>query len=80
MQNWSDITSSASTSLSHTFTGLTDGTNYEYRVRAVNATGHSADSDDSDAVQPGAATLTRELGGGRHGDADAGPTMASTGG
>ena len=56
--NWTDISNSGSTSLSHTFTGLTDGTNYQYRVRAVNATGHSADSEDSDAVQPGAATLT----------------------
>ena len=55
---WTDISNSASTSLSHTFGSLTDGTSYQYKVRAVNATGESAESDASDAVQPGAATLT----------------------
>ena len=50
--------SETSTSLSHTFTGLTNGTSYQYKVRAVNATGNSAGSDASDAVQPGAVTLS----------------------
>ena len=36
--DWTDI-SSTSTSLSHTFTGLTDGTDYQFKVRASNATG-----------------------------------------
>ena len=57
-QNWSDISNSGSTSLSHTFTGLTDGTNYQYKVRAVNATGESAESAASTAVAPLGETLT----------------------
>ena len=55
--NWSDI-SETSTSLSHTFTGLTNGTNYQYKVRAVNATGNSAESDASTAIAPKEITLT----------------------
>ena len=50
-QDWSDFSNSGSTSLNHTFTGLTDGTSYQYKVRAVNASGESAASDASDAVQ-----------------------------
>ena len=57
-QNWSDISNSGSTSLSHTFTGLTDGTNYQYKVRAENATGFSAESAASTAVAPLSETLT----------------------
>ena len=55
--SWTTI-SSTSTSLSHTVTGLTDGTNYQFKVRAVNATGNGADSDASATVQPKAVTLT----------------------
>ena len=62
-QNWSDISNSGSTSLTHTFTGLTDGTNYQYKVRAVNATGESAESAASTAVAPLGETLTAS---GRH--------------
>ena len=36
--DWTDI-SLTSTSLSHTVSGLTDGTDYQFKVRAVNATG-----------------------------------------
>ena len=54
---WQDI-SSTSTSLSHTVTGLTDGTSYQFKVRARNATGDGAESDTSDAAQPSAVTLT----------------------
>ena len=55
---WQDISNSGSTSLSHTFSGLTDGTNYQFKVRAKNATGTSADSAASDAATPAGRTLT----------------------
>ena len=55
---WQNVSNSGSTSLSHTFSGLTDGTNYQFKVRAVNATGTSATSDASDAAQPADETLT----------------------
>ena len=55
--DWTDI-SSTSTSLSHTFTGLTDGTDYQFKLRASNATGDSAESDASAAVQPADESLT----------------------
>ena len=55
--DWTDI-SSTQASLSHTITGLTDGTNYQYKVRTVNATGFGAESDASTAVQPLDETLT----------------------
>ena len=56
--SWQDVSNSGSTSLSHTFSGLTDGTNYQFKVRAKNATGTSADSDASDAATPAGRTLT----------------------
>ena len=55
--DWTDI-DSTSTSLSYTLTGLTNGTNYQYKVRAKNASGNSAESDASTAATPGAVTLT----------------------
>ena len=55
--SWTDI-SSTQTSLSHTVTGLTDGTSYQFKVRAVNATGDGADSDASTAASPADETLT----------------------
>ena len=48
---WTDI-DSTSTSLSHTLTGLTNGTSYLFKVRARNASGAGADSDASDAATP----------------------------
>ena len=56
--SWTDIASSTSISLSHTFSGLNDGTSYQYKVRAVNATGTGAESDASTAAAPAARTLT----------------------
>ena len=55
---WSDLTAQTSTSLSHTVSGLDNAKTYQFKVRAVNATGTSADSEESTAVQPAAATLT----------------------
>ena len=55
--SWQEI-SETSTTLSHVVSGLTDGTDYQFKVRAVNASGDGADSDASDAAQPAAVTLT----------------------
>ena len=54
--DWSDI-SSTSTTLSYQVTGLTDGTSYTFKVVAVNATGDSAESAESDAAAPTDETL-----------------------
>ena len=54
--SWQDI-SSTSTSLSHTVSGLTNSTDYQFKVRAVNATGNGATSDASTAARPVAVTL-----------------------
>ena len=55
---WMDIPDSTATTTSHTVTGLTNGTVYSFRIRAVNAGGNGAPSDeitatpiDQDAVQ-----------------------------
>ena len=60
---WSPI-SSTSTTLSHTVTGLTDGTNYTFKVRAVNSAGSGVsgggtgpESAASTATAPQTATL-----------------------
>ena len=55
--SWQNI-SGTSTSLSHVVSGLTDGTSYQFKVRAVNATGTGPASDASTAVAPGVGTLT----------------------
>ena len=56
--SWQNISNSGATSLNHVVSGLTDGTSYQFKVRAVNATGNSATSDASDAAQPANETLT----------------------
>ena len=53
--NWTDI-DVTSTTLSYTVSGLTDGTAYKFKVRAVNATGEGAVSDESDEATPRAPT------------------------
>ena len=53
--SWTDI-SSTSTTLSHIVPGLTNGTDYSFKVRAWNASGMSEASDASDAVTPVPAT------------------------
>ena len=54
--DWQNI-SSTSKSLSHTVGSLTNGTSYQFKVRAVNATGNGAASDASTAVAPKDETL-----------------------
>ena len=54
---WTDIPNSKSKNLSYTVTGLTDGTDYTFKVRATNATGTGAESDASTAAQPKDETL-----------------------
>ena len=53
---WKDISVTA-TALSYTVSGLTDGTSYTFKVRAVNATGEGAASDGT-AATPTAESLT----------------------
>ena len=55
--NWSDIGSTSKT-LAHTLGGLTDGSAYEFKVRARNASGFGEESSESDAATPRAPTLT----------------------
>ena len=61
---------STTTSLSYTITGLTDGTNYQFKVRAVNGTGNGADSAASAAVQPAGPGLAASSDRGHDRDAD----------
>ena len=55
--NWSDIGSTSKT-LAHTLGGLTDGSAYEFKVRARNASGFGEESSESDAATLRAPTLT----------------------
>ena len=54
---WQDV-ASISQSLSYTITGLTENTSYQFKVRAVNATGNGVASDASTAVAPTDESLT----------------------
>ena len=67
--SWTDITSTT-TSLSYTITGLTNGTNYQFKVRAVNGTGNGADSAASDRGSARRAGSRREFSRGHDRDAD----------
>ncbi len=58
---WTDIPTSASgetNATSYTVTSLSNGTAYLFRIRAVNATGNSPESDATTAVTPQAADTT----------------------
>ena len=51
--SWQNVSNSASSTLSITITGLTNGTTYAYKVRAVNSFGNSSESSEKSAT-PGA--------------------------
>ena len=57
---WTDITTDTDNNLSHVVSGLTDGTNYTFKVRATNATGPGPASEASDAATPADETLTAD--------------------
>ena len=54
--DWSDISDSSSTTITHTVTGLTNGTAYSFEVHAVNASGNGAPSSVIATMQPAAPT------------------------
>ena len=62
--SWTTIPSSSSTTISHTVSGLTNGTAYTFQVRARNLTGNGPPSDGASATpaavpsKPGAPSLT----------------------
>ncbi len=58
--NWEDITGSGATTISHDVTGLTNGTQYAFEIRAVNATGNS-DASATVTATPTAPTPVRTL-------------------
>ena len=64
--DWNDITGTSTDMPSTTVSSLTNGTEYKFKVRAVNGVGNGADSPESDAVTPAPADTTR-------------PTVAITG-
>ena len=55
--DWTEISSSSS-SLSHIVTGLTNGSRYNLKVRAMNVSGEGAESPQSEMVIPLGASLT----------------------
>ncbi len=57
---WGDITGSGATTISHDVTGLTNGTQYAFEIRAVNATGNS-DASATVTTTPTAPTPVRTL-------------------
>ena len=57
--SWKDVTGTSTTMPNTTVSNLTNGTEYTFKVRAVNSNGDGADSPESDAVTPAVtATLT----------------------
>ena len=55
--SWLDISGSGATTASHTVTGLTNGTEYTFQVRAVNSVGNAADSNDATATPASGAPI-----------------------
>ena len=56
--SWTDIPSSSATTTSYTATGLTNGTAYRFRIRAVNATGNSPQSAVAGPATPASSDTT----------------------
>ena len=56
--NWTSIDNSDATTTSTTIYGLTVGSTYKFKLRAVNSVGNGAASAESNAVIPSSATLT----------------------
>ena len=52
--DWTDVPDSGANTTSYTVTGLTNGTAYQFKVRAVNEVGNGFESLESDAVTPSA--------------------------
>ena len=50
--DWTEVPNGGASTRSHTVTGLTNGTAYRFKVRAVNANGHGVGSPPSDSVTP----------------------------
>ncbi len=48
--NWTDIEPSSAATTSHTISGLSNGTEYTFRIRAVNPTGSGGESDEVSAT------------------------------
>ena len=57
--SWTSISGSGASTTSHTVTGLTNGTAYQFKIRAVNSVGNGAESSESDVVTPSAGICGR---------------------
>ena len=55
---WTGIQGAGAETVSHTVTGLTNGTTYTYKIRAVNGVGHSEESKGVKATPEGVLTIT----------------------
>ena len=55
---WTAVPDSGASTTSYTVTGLTNGTTYKFKVRAVNTNGDGTPSDESASATPKAATVT----------------------
>ncbi len=56
--SWANITGSDANTTSHTVTGLTNGTIYRFKIRAVNLVGAGSASDESGEATPTTKTIT----------------------